>query len=314
MKATKRRNPVLEAGDRIGVVSPGFAVRKPALRAGISVLEGMGFDVVVGKHAFGRSGYLAGNDRERAADFNRFVRDRSVRAIWCARGGYGAVRILDRVDWALLARDPKPLLGYSDATALFSMALRSPGQLCFHAPLVAELGDETAYDARSLARLLGGETVGLRLRPASVLTHGRAEGRLVGGNLTTLAHLLGTSAAPPFDGSILFLEEVGEESYRVDRLLAHLTLAGVLDRVAGVLVGSMTAPRTRRRFPPDRPVARVVEELLGRLGVPVVLGVRAGHVSRKKTLPLGGLARIDTRALSVELVPEPVAARAGKPR
>jgi muramoyltetrapeptide carboxypeptidase len=309
MSASTASRAILEPGDRVGVVSPGFAVRKAALRAGIAALEGLGFDVAVGAHAFDRNGYFAGTDRERASDFNRFVRDRSVRAIWCARGGYGSARILDRIDWPALARDPKPLLGYSDATALFAMALRSRGQLCFHAPLVAELSDRTAYDARSLDRLLRGESVTLRVRAASVLAPGRAEGRLVGGNLTTLAHLIGTAAAPTFDGSILFLEEVGEEAYRVDRLLAHLTLAGVFERVRGVLVGSMAAPRTRRRFPPDRPVARVLEELLSRLGVPVVTGLRAGHVPRKVTLPLGGRARIDTRALSIELVPKPVAAR-----
>jgi muramoyltetrapeptide carboxypeptidase len=301
-----RSEPILEAGDRIGVISPGFAVRPSLLRAGVAALRRMGFDARVGRHAAGRDGYLAGTDRERAADLNRFLADRSVRAIWCARGGYGALRILDRVDWPLLSRDPKPLLGYSDATALFAMALRGPRQLCFHAPLVAELGDPAAWDRRSLEALLAGESVLLRVPRAGVLVEGRAEGRLVGGNLTTLAHLLGTSAAPSFDRGILFLEEIGEESYRVDRMLAHLSLAGVFERVAGVLVGSVAAPRTRRAFPPDRPVRRVLEEHLGSLGVPVVLGLRAGHVSGKRTLPLGGLARIDTRTRSIELIPEAV--------
>jgi muramoyltetrapeptide carboxypeptidase len=304
-----RPQPVLQAGDRIGVVSPGFAVRPAALRAGVAALTALGFEVAVAPHASGRSGYFAASDRDRAADFDRFAADRAVRAIWCARGGYGSLRILDRIDWKRLARDPKPLLGYSDATALFAMALRSPRQLCFHAPLVAELGDASAWDRRSLEALLAGTTVTLGVPRNGALVEGRAEGRLAGGNLTTLVHLLGTPAAPDLDGTVLFLEDVGEESYRVDRLLAHLSLAGVLDRVAAVLVGSMAAPPTRRKFPPDRPVRRVLEEHLGRLRVPVVLGLRAGHVAGKRTLPLGGLARIDTRAGSIELVPVPAGLR-----
>ncbi len=256
----------------------------------------MGFDVELGAHALDRAGYLAGADAARAGDINRMLRDRTVRGIWFARGGYGTARLLDRIDWKALARDPKVLVGYSDVTALFAAARRVAGQVCLYGPVVSELGEATSYHAPSLRAMLGGGSATLELRARQVLRHGRAEGRVAGGNLTLLSHLLGTRYAPDLRGTVLFLEDAGEEAYRLDRLLNHLRMAGTLDGVAAVLIGSMSPAPTRRRFPPDRPIREILAESFLPLGIPVVTRLPAGHAPGKWTIPLGGTASLDTRA------------------
>jgi muramoyltetrapeptide carboxypeptidase len=305
----RKDTALLERGARVGVVAPGFAVRKEPLRSGVRALREMGFDTVLGPSVSRRAGYFAGTDEERAADLNAFLRDPSVRAVWFARGGYGAARILARVDWDALARDPKPLLGYSDATALFAVALRSPRKLCLYAPVVAELGTPDAYDARSLSSLLAGKPYTIRFGRRQVLRAGKVEGRILGGNLTLLVHLLGTESAARLDGSVLLLEETGEESYRLDRLLQHLRMSSAIDRVAAVIVGSFSPPPTRRAFPKDRLAREILSDFLLPLGVPVVTALPLGHLPGKRSVPLGGTARLDTRNGRLELIPRPPSLR-----
>jgi muramoyltetrapeptide carboxypeptidase len=286
--------PRLLPGDTIGVVSTGFAVRAAALRRGVSALRAMGYRVRLGDHVLARAGYLAGSDAERAGDLRRMVEDADVRAVWFARGGFGTARILDRVPWRALGRDPKPLIGYSDLTALFSAVIRRTGQVCLYGPVVSELGDRRAYDARSLRRALAGAPAGLRFGRRLVLVAGRAAGPLAGGNLALLSHLAGTRFAPDLRGALLFLEEVGEPAYRVDRMLTQLEQCGAFRELVGVVVGDMRlAPR--RRFPPDRSLDELLGERFAGLGIPVVRGLPVGHVPGKWTLPLGARARLDTR-------------------
>src|SRR5262245_2779455 len=227
---TRRMTASLREGDSVAVVAPGFAVRAAALRAGLAALRDMGFKVQVGEHVLSRHGYLAGTDAQRAADLNRAARDRRVRGIWFARGGYGTARLLDRLDWKALDGDPsRVFVGYSDATALFSPILRHGGSLCLYGPMVSELGDAKAYHAGSLKALLRGESWAIRFSPSQVIRPGRAQGRLLGGNLAVLTHLLGTPHAPDWKGALVLLEDVGEEVYRIDRMLQHLRMTGALD-------------------------------------------------------------------------------------
>jgi len=297
--------PSLSEGDTIAVVAPGFAVRAGALRAGVAKLRSMRFEVRVGEHVLSRHGYLAGTDAERARDLNRAARDRKVRGIWFARGGYGTARLLDLLDWKELIEGPaRVFVGYSDATALFSPILRHRGSACLYGPVVSELGDEMAYHAGSLRSHLRGEPSTLRFSPAQVIRPGRARGRLLGGNLTVLTHLLDTPHAPDLRGAVVFLEDVGEEVYRLDRMLQHLKMAGALDEVTGIVLGSFRPPPRKRSFPPDRPLLHVLREALGGLAVPVVRGLPVGHLSRKRTLPLGAVGILDTRAGTLEVVGE----------
>jgi muramoyltetrapeptide carboxypeptidase len=301
-RARSSRAP-LARGDGVGVVAPGFAVRRGPLEAGVRQLRRMGYRVVLGEHVLARHGYFAGDDDARAADLRAMIADPDVRAVWFARGGYGTARILDRVPWRALKRAPKLFVGYSDLTALFCAAVERAGQLCLHGPVVVELGRREAFHAPSLRRLLRGEPGVMRVRERQVLAHGRARGRLLGGNLTVLAHLQGTRYAPDLRGAVLFFEEVGEEAYRIDRALTHLRMSGAFRDLAGVLVGNCSVPARGRPFPPDRSIDDLLAEFFAPLGVPVVIGLPAGHVPGKWTLPIGGVATIDTAAREVHLAP-----------
>jgi muramoyltetrapeptide carboxypeptidase len=258
-------------------------------------LEAQGYRVRTGKHVLARDGYLAGPDDDRLADLETMLRDPEVAAVWFSRGGYGTARLLGRIGWARFARKPKPLLGYSDATALFAAAVNRAGPTCLYAPVVSELGDAGAFHAGSLKRLLAGRPISMRLRRDQILSPGSARGPLVGGNLTVLNHLCGTKHAPRLDGAVLFLEDVGEPAYRVDRMLTQLEDAGWLRRVAGVLLGGL-AVSPRRRFPPDRPLHAILAERLLGLGVPVAAGLPVGHLAGKWSLPLGSPVEIDGTA------------------
>jgi muramoyltetrapeptide carboxypeptidase len=291
----------------VGVVSPSFAVRPDWLAAGVAALRRRRFRVRVGDHALEQDGYLAGPDAARAADLDAMLRDPEVRAVWFSRGGFGVARLLDAVDLAPLRRDPKLLVGHSDLTALFGLVQGRLGLPCLHGPFVSELGRPETFHAPSLRASLRGEAVRLPFRRSQVLRPGRARGVLAGGNLTVLAHTLGTPLAPSLEGSVLLLEDVGEEAYRLDRLLQHLRLAGVLASAAAVLVGSFDPPPTQRAFPGDRAARTLLEETLSPLGVPVVTGLPLGHVPGKWTVPLGGTATVDTRAGHVVLDPRPAA-------
>lgn len=294
--------PILERGDRVAVVAPGFAVPHEALDAGIARLRRMGFDVCEGRALREREGYFAGDDASRLADLSAALRDPAVRAVWFARGGYGTARLLDRLPWRAMRAAPKALIGYSDLTALFNPLLSRSAATCLYGPVVSELGERTAWDRRSLADALAGRPYELRVRRRDVLAAGRGEGRLFGGNLSVLVHLLGTRWFPDLEGAVLFIEEVGEAIYRVDRMLNQLRQSGALASLAAVLLGGFATP-PRRRFPPDRALDDVLAETFLPLGVPVLRGLPAGHVAAKRTLPLGWNARVDGAAGRVRFSP-----------
>ncbi|HEU0055292.1 MAG TPA: LD-carboxypeptidase, partial [Longimicrobium sp.] len=273
-----------------------------------------GWEPVVGNHVRGRHGYLAAPDAERAADFNAALRDRSVDAVWCLRGGYGTMRILDDLDWDALAACPRPVIGFSDITAVH-LAIQRLGIVSFHGPHPATV-DVTDYSRGGLLRTLTEPGPAGELPfpdgapPPETIAGGVAEGRLVGGNLSLVAATLGTPYAVRPEGAILFLEEVGEAAYRVDRLLSQLRLAGVLEAVAGVVLGAFTeTPDAGNAAVPH--VTEVLRDRLGDLGVPVAAGFPFGHVDDNWTLPVGARARLDADAGRLELLDAAVAVRDG---
>jgi muramoyltetrapeptide carboxypeptidase len=283
-----------------------------ALRRGIAWLERRRFVVVRGDHLMDRRGYLAGQDGDRAGDLGRALADPDLKAVWLARGGYGSQRILDRIDFAPLRSHPKSLIGYSDATVLHAAAWTLARVSTLHGPMVSELADPSAYDAAALGRALSGAPLRFAFPRRSVLRAGRGSGPIVGGCLSLLVGLLGT----PFDldtrGTILFWEEVGEEPYRIDRMLAQLRLAGRLRGLRGMLVGRLVRCRARRREN-DVPLAEILRDHLAGTDYPVVIDFPAGHCRGKMTLPLGRAARLDTAAcrLTIAGSPGPPGADAG---
>lgn len=271
----------------------------------LRALERAGWRVKAGRHLRRRQGFLAGTDRERAGDLMRAFRDPAVQAICCLRGGYGTARLLPLLDYDVIRAHPKILVGYSDITALHcALRLRS-NLVTFHGPMLAsELNQEDYPEfsrhswerALTTAGPLGGISEGCPASAVAVVRRGRAEGELIGGNLSVLCTLLGTPWQPDFRGRILFLEDVGEAPYRIDRMLTHLQNAGVLGQVAGVAVGvcqncADARGKTAGEF--RQTLEHVLQERLRPLKVPVVIGLPFGHVPLHATLPVGVRACLD---------------------
>jgi muramoyltetrapeptide carboxypeptidase len=294
------RPPPLRIGDRIGIAAPGGPIRGEAVETGVAYLKARGYHPVFGKNLIRRHAYLAGTDRERLEDFQAFLDDRDLGAIWCARGGYGSARIVSDLDLDRLRRHPKALVGYSDITVLQSAVYRKLRLETFHGPLVSELGDPALFDEPSLWMALSGDVRGLGwpIPSSSVVRAGVGEGPLVGGCLSLLVGLVGTPYEAPTDGAVLFWEEVHEEPYRIDRMLGHLRLAGRLRNLRGMLVGRLVdcAPQDPRN---DIPLREILETHLAGTDYPVVIDFPAGHCPAKTTLPLGRTVRIDTASLTL---------------
>ncbi|MGH7397828.1 MAG: S66 peptidase family protein [Candidatus Rokuibacteriota bacterium] len=298
----------LAPGQTIGMVAPSAAPNEPErVRFAIDTIESLGFKVRPGAHLYDRDGYLAGSDAVRAADLNAMFADDDVDAIWCLRGGYGASRILPALDYALMQRKPKALIGYSDITALHMAIHRHAGLVTFHGPVAFRAF--TPYTLGELRRALWTAEVPARLggpppfegaegrvdweNRVATLVPGKARGRLLGGNLCLMSHLCGTPYFPDLRGAILFLEDIEEAYYRIDRMLTQLWLSGALAGVSGVAFGKFTSCDPSPYFLQNRPLEDILAERCRALGVPAVSGLMVGHVPDQTTLPIGCLAELD---------------------
>lgn len=299
------RPPALRPGARVALVAPAGPLADGAVDRAVERVRGWGWEPVVGRHARGRHGYLSAPDAERAADLNAALRDDAVDAVWCLRGGYGVMRILPQVDLRALVRRPRPVIGFSDNTALH-LAIQRLGIVSFHGPHPATKTLTAFSEDAVLRALTAADPAGILPFPADAagaeaIAPGAAEGRLIGGNLALIAATLGTPYAVRPEGAILFLEEVGEAAYRLDRLFSQLRLAGVLDRVAGIAIGGITeVPDEGEEHVP--PVIDVLRDRLGDLAIPVAYGFPFGHVDDNWTLPEGVLARLDADSGTLELL------------
>ncbi len=290
----------LHAGDLVALVAPSGAVPPERAIAAADVLTGWGLRVRMGEHALGRHTYFSGTDDQRLADLNAALRDDEVRGVLCLRGGYGAQRIVDRLDLDAVRADPKLVLGFSDITALHLALWIGAGLPTVHGPTVTQFDRGAASLTATACRqaLMTGDPVTVTAdeteTTSPVRVPGRAEGRLLGGNLTLLATSAGTAHRPDLRGAILLLEEVAEEPYRVDRLLVQLARAGWLDGLAGVAVGQFTDCGTADVHQPT--VTEVLTERLGSLGVPVLGGLPIGHGPQQVAVGLGVPATLDAEA------------------
>jgi muramoyltetrapeptide carboxypeptidase len=308
------RPPRMVPGCRVALVAPaGPLLERDDLARATELCQALGFVPVVAPHAHRRHGYLAGTDDERLADLNGALQDTAVDAVWCLRGGFGVTRILDRVDFAGLVERPRVVIGYSDITALLLALFRATGVVSFHAPMarspLTPFGRE--HFERVLERSAPAGRLGRRPVPEGVLVprsprivairSGVAEGPLIGGNLSLLVALIGTRHFPDLDGAILFLEDVGEDLYRVDRMLAQLRMIGALERLAGVAVGQFTE---MKRGTGDGALGydEVLATYFDPLGIPAAYGFPIGHADDQWTMPIGIRARLDAGAGEVELL------------
>jgi muramoyltetrapeptide carboxypeptidase len=290
------RAPRLRPGDRVAVVAPAGPVPPERLDAGLSVLRSWGLEVTVADHVRGtheRLGYLAADDAARAQDLARAWSDPDVAGVFCARGGYGAQRMVDLLDWASLAMAaPKVLVGFSDITALHQAFAARLGLSTIHGPVVTSLAMGDEESRAHLHSMLFDPAAGTSLTsaPARPLVGGRAEGVLVGGNLAVLAAEVGTRSSLRAAESIVVLEEVGEEAYRVDRLLTQLLRSGWFDGARGIVVGHLTD------CGPPTVLAEVVTDRLVPLGLPTVVGAPFGHAWLNLAFPIGVPAVLDADA------------------
>ena len=289
--------PVLRQGDCIGLVAPSSPFQQDALQAGIRFLRDEGFLV---RHLPDllerRRGFLAGGDQERTDELQKMFEDPEVKAVFAVRGGYGAQRILDRLDGALIRNHPKVFLGYSDVTCLLTFFLQTARLVCFHGPLVNEMGSLSDVTRDCLLRLLT-QTEPLGPMPLGELRwirKGLARGPIVGGNLSLLCSTLGTAWELETAGRILLLEDRGEKPYKVDRMLVQLSQAGKLSSITGLLLGEFQGDRTDGREGDEKDaMEEVLRENARGLGVPVACGLPLGHGKHNVPLPLGVLAEID---------------------
>ena len=289
--------PRLRPGDRIGVVAPSGPVLRRLVEKGARALEREGFRVVLARHVFDRRGHLAGEDGARAQDLNRMLRNPDIRCVLMARGGYGAMRIAESVDWGAMRRDPKIFAGFSDATFLHLGFARDAGVRTLHGP---NLHGFAQARAGSLKRWVSWVTrptppESIRSLRAPIRLAGRSavvRGPVFGGNLTLLDHAIGTRVMPSLRGSILFLEEVSEPPYKIDGMLCHLRLSKALAGIRAVVLGDFyrCKPRPRR---PELPLRKVFEDHIRALRVPALAGIKAGHARRNLPFPLGARALLD---------------------
>lgn len=305
----------LKKGDLIGLFAPaGNIESEDELQKAVSKIESLGFRVKVGANVMRQNGYLAGSDQERADDVNAMFADPEVDGMIAVRGGYGVTRMLHLLDYDLVKRNPKFVCGYSDLTALLNGLFRKTGLVTFHGPVGTS--SWTDFDIENFMKVATGfgdewlmpTSDAVPFPRAQTFVPGTSTGRLIGGNLSLIASMVGTPYFPPAEDSILFIEDLDEDVYRLDRMLTQIWSSGAFSKLKGFVIGSLKLPNQKEGEP-----ARTDDEMIAMLaercklfGVPAFSGASVGHISKKLTLPIGCRARIDAEARTITLLESPV--------
>ena len=302
--------PRLRPGDRVGLVSPATAAfETEPTKIWVDALETLGFEVVLGDNYYDRHGYFAGEDAARASDINAFFKEPSIKMIF-ARGGWGAPRVLPLLDYDMIRANPKVLLGYSDATALLSAVYTKTGLVTFHGP--SPLNTFSAEHFRRV--VMNGEHYTLS-NPTLITSNdivqtenriqtmrsGKATGKILGGNLSLLTAITGSEYLPDWEGSILFIEDVDEAVYRIDRMMTELALSGVLGKIKGFIFGRCTDCDPGRGFG-SLTMEEMLAEHIDPLGIPAFSGSMIGHIDEQFTIPLGIDVEMDADAGSIRML------------
>lgn len=298
---------VLKQGDTVGLITPSTFVSDPEdIETAARTMDYFGLKVKWGKNVRKRSGYLGGSIEERVSDLHAMFADPDVKGIFCIRGGYGSAQLLPAIDYDLIRRNPKIFIGYSDITALHLAIGKKTGLVTFHGPVaLSGFSDYTQkfykkalFEATPIGAVTNPPETN-KLRPKHKLRTvrpGTARGRLVGGNLTLIATTMGSPYEIETAGRILFIEDVGEEPYSMDRMLTQLRIAGKLEKAAGIVFGEC-AGCTSKKYDPSFTnsftLGEVVDEILGKLKIPVLSGLTIGHTEDQLTLPEGVMAFLD---------------------
>lgn len=295
----------LKRGEKIAVVAPAGSVNEEQLRAGVEALRVAGFGVELASGVLDRKGYLAGEPENRAKVLQDFFKRQDIAAIFCARGGFGSIQVLSLLDAAAIRRHPKIFVGYSDVTILLNWLLQKCGMVTFHGPMVAmEIAQGLKGRSEDFfwATLLG-EKKRWRLRVGETVRPGYTEAPMAGGCLSIVVTTLGTPYEINTTGKILFLEDIGERPYRIERMLTHLKMAGKFEEIAGLVFGSFTDCEGEG----ERGFREIIQELFCDAPYPVIAGLEAGHGNENLLLPFGVKMALDGKAGSLSLLESPVA-------
>ncbi|MCP4578228.1 MAG: LD-carboxypeptidase [Deltaproteobacteria bacterium] len=287
----------LSRGDSIGIISPAGPINRSHLEIDLHFLKTKGFKVHVAPHVYDRQEYLAGKDEDRLSDLHHMFQATDIKAVFCSRGGYGSMRLLDRIDYDLIRKNPKILVGYSDITALLTAIFKKTGLITFHGPMVKGLSSLPETTWQNLVRIISSQqppaTIPLEGHP---LHGGKATGPIMGGNLSLICRLPGTPFMPNLKGCILFIEDRGEALYRVDRMLTHLRLAGSLEGIKGLIVGQFLDCGD------PAAIDHLIKERFASMNIPMAAGFPLGHGPDNTTLPLGILAELDTDVMALSFL------------
>ena len=295
----------LKKGDWVGLISPSAATAdRMQFTFAQEALEALGFKVKLGENLKNRRGHLAGTDEERASDLNLMFADQEVKAVICIRGGSGAARILPKLDYKLIQENPKPLMGYSDITALHCAIQAQTGLITFHGPNGS--GSWNSFNVKQFEELFfnqkqvsyqnempKGDDLVVKSNRIQTLQGGKVSGKLLGGNLTVLTALSGTPYYPDFTDSILFIEDISEDPYKIDRMMSTLQLNGTLDKAKGVIFGQCTDCNPGGGYG-SLTVDQVLDDYLLPLGIPAYSGAMIGHVPKQFILPVGAQVSMDS--------------------
>jgi len=310
----KIKPPRLKPGDTLGLISPGSYISEDELKESKNNLEKLGYNVFFTEKILSRYGYLAGTDEERADEVNSMFANKKINGIVCTRGGYGCARILPLLNYELIKNNPKVLIGYSDITALLNGIYSKTGLVTFHGPVgissfnefsVTYFDEMLVHPFKDLILISAKEENEIDENKVITIVSGKAVGELVGGNLSLVNSLIGTKYDFNGEGKIIFLEEIGEEPYRIDRMLTQLIQSGKFDKAAGIAMGVFKDCGPKEKDPSFSKSFSLLEVLFDRLAnlnIPVIYGLSFGHIKNKFTLPIGIKAELDTINQTITLL------------
>lgn len=282
--------PALQPGDKVGIISTARKISAEELQPALKIIKSWGYKPSLGKHLFAAHHQFAGTDAQRLADLQSFINDPDIKAILCARGGYGTVRIIDQVDFAPLLKHPKWICGYSDVSVLHNKLDRL-GIASLHCSMPINFGSNTTEALTSISDVLAGRSITYRLAPHSFNRSGTTEGRLTGGNLSMLYSQLGSPTALDTTGAILFMEDLDEYLYHIDRMMYNLARNNYFSKVAAIIVGGMS-DMNDNQVPFGQSAEEIINDHVKNLGIPVCFGFPAGHLKDNRSLIMNRPARL----------------------